>query len=89
MDIFTVIRKSLTVFVCGICGMFPLLGLPLAVYGVLLWRRIRARNKDQWNPASLYLNIGGILALLGLVNSCVIVFVTVLTIGFNVYGGFP
>jgi hypothetical protein len=89
MDIFTVIRKSLTVFVCGICGMLPLLGLPLAVYGMLVWRRIRVRHKDQWNPASLYLSIGGILALLGLLNSCVIVFVTVLTIGFNAFGGFP
>ena len=89
MDIFTIIRKSLTVFVCGICGMLPVLGLPVAIYGALLWRRVRVRHKGEWNPASLYLNIGGVLSVLGLLNSCVIVFVVVLTIGYNAFGGFP
>ncbi len=89
MDIITVTRKSLTVFVCGICGMVPVLGIPLAIYGLILWRRIRAHRQNDWNPASLYLNIGGVLALLGFLNSCVIIFITVVTIGFNAFGGFP
>ena len=68
-----VIRKSLTAFVCGLIGLLPLVGVAPAVYALLCWNRIRARYRDEWNPASAYADWGARLAMLGLLGTALIV----------------
>ena len=69
MDRATAIRKSLTVFVCGIIGFLPLVGLVPAIYALFSWIKIRLRYGNEWNPASAYLDGGLALALVGLLGS--------------------
>ena len=67
-----VIRKSLAAFVCGIFGFLPFLGLVPGLYALFCWARIRARNRDEWNPAAAYLSWGARLSLLGLLGTALI-----------------
>ena len=68
MDRITAIEKSLSVFICGIIGFFPLIGFVSAVCALLRWHQVR-RNYHDWNPAAAYLQYGVVLAQIGLVNS--------------------
>ncbi len=67
-----VIRASLEVWVCGIFGVLPVLGLVPGLYAIVRWLRVRAAHRDQWNPAAAYLNGGAALALIGLLCSGVV-----------------
>jgi hypothetical protein len=67
------IRKSLTAFVCGIIGFLPFVGLLPGLYALGCWARIRARCRNEWNPAAAYLNWGARLSLLGLLGTALIV----------------
>ncbi len=78
MDRITAIQKSLTVFVCGILGFVPVLGLVPAVHALACWRAVHARYGRQWNPASAYLTAGLVFAWIGLVNSVVLLTVAAL-----------
>jgi hypothetical protein len=69
MDRITAIRKSLAVFVYGIIGILPLVGLVPAVCALSQWWRVRSGYRSQWNPASAYLRAGSALALFGLLSS--------------------
>ena len=73
MDPATAIRTSLTGFVCGLVGLLPIMGLPLAVYALLCWSNVRLRYRDRWNPASAYLRAGAAFALFGLLSSALLV----------------
>jgi len=68
-----VIRKSLTAFVCGIFGFLPFVGLVPGLYALGCWARIRARYRNEWNPAAAYLSWGARLSLLGLLGTALIV----------------
>jgi hypothetical protein len=61
-----VIQLSLRAFVCGLVGVLPVIGLLPGLYALSCWARIRRRYRDEWNPASSYLKLGSILAVLGL-----------------------
>jgi len=78
MDRITTIRKSLTVFVCGLIGFLPVIGLVPAIYALVCWGRIRFRYRNQWNPASGYLGWGARLALFGLLGSALVICVALL-----------
>ena len=73
MDRVAVIRNSMTVFVCGIIGLLPVLGFVVAIYALVLWGKIRFRSRDAWNPASAYLETGVALALLSVLGSLLLV----------------
>jgi hypothetical protein len=79
MDRITVIRKSLTAFVCGIVGFLPFVGFVPAVYTLVCWARIRSEYGTEWNPAAAYLDGGIWLALLGLAGSALIIAVVLVT----------
>ncbi len=68
MDRITVIRKSLTGFVCGLFGLLPVIGLPPAFYALVCWFSVKSRYGKQWNPAAAYLRCGAALGLLGLIG---------------------
>ena len=68
VDQIATIRASLAVFVCGLVGLIPFLGLLPALYALVAYIRINARY-HEWNPAARYLAWGGRLALLGVLIS--------------------
>ena len=80
MDRITAIEKSLTVFVCGIIGFLPVLGLLPAVHALVCWARLRTKYRGQWNPASAYLRAGAVLATLGVVGSMLLIAVVCMAI---------
>jgi hypothetical protein len=80
VDRITAIRRSLTTFVCGISSFLPVLGVIPAVCAIGQWWLVHSRFGDQWNPASAYLRVGFVLALLGLLSSMVLVFVLAVAI---------
>lgn len=73
MDRITAIHESLTVFVCGIFGLLPVLGCVPAVYAVFCSQRVKRQFGREWNPADAYLRWGTTMALLGLLSSAVLV----------------
>ena len=83
MDRITVIRKSLTAFVCGIFGLVPFLGFVPATFALLTRSHVRARYRGEWNPAATYLNLGAGLALLGLFISVVALAIPVVIYIYN------
>lgn len=80
MDRISAIHKSLTVFVCGIFGVVPILGIVPGVYAIACWRKVRSRYRTEWNPASAYVNWGAALGAIGILNSVLIVFLIALSI---------
>jgi len=78
MDRVTAIRKSLVIFVCGIIGFLPFVGIVPAVYALYSWETVRTRYRGQWNPASAYLTGGVVLALVGLLGSLLIAVAAIL-----------
>ena len=80
MDRITAIEKSLTVFVCGIIGFLPVLGLMPAVHALVCWARVSAKYGRQWNPASAYLRAGALLATLGVLGSMLVIAVVCMAI---------
>ena len=68
-----VVRKSLAAFVCGIIGFLPFVGVVPGLYALFCWARIRARYRNEWNPASAYLSWGARLSVLGLLGTALIV----------------
>jgi len=73
MDRITAIRRSLAAFVCGILGLLPVLGLIPAVWALGLSSAVRSQYRDEWNPAVMYLRAGVILAILGILNTVLLV----------------
>ena len=80
MDRIVAIQKSLTVFVCGVCGFIPVIGLIPAVYARRNWLAVRSRYGSHWNPAAGYLNGGAVLALAGVLGSFLVCLVVALII---------
>ncbi len=81
MDRVTAIRKSLTTFVLGIFGAFPVLGLIPAVMALGYYFAVKSSYRQDWNPASLYLRLGGALALWGILSTVLLVAVIALEVG--------
>ena len=72
MDQIAVIEKSLRGFVCGIFGFLPVIGCIPALYSVSCWISVCKRYGGQWNPAELYLRVGLLLSIIGLIGSVLI-----------------
>jgi len=56
----------MTAFICGLLGLLPIIGLVPAVCAIGYWMRVRSRYRNEWNPASLYLNWSAVLGVLGI-----------------------
>lgn len=68
LDRIQVIRQSLVVFICGVCGLLPVIGLFPATYALVSGYRIRGAY-SEFNPAANYLKWGRFLGLLGVLIS--------------------
>ncbi|HWV98296.1 MAG TPA: hypothetical protein VNZ64_01265 [Candidatus Acidoferrum sp.] len=80
MDRISAIEKSLTVFVCGLIGFLPVVGLLPAVHALVCSVRVRSQYGGQWNPASAYLRAGTALATFGVLSSILVIAVVSLAI---------
>ena len=80
MERIAAIEQSLTVFVCGIVGFLPVLGLIPAVHALVCWIRVRRKYGNQWNPAAPYLRAGAMMALLGVLSSMLLIAVVCIAI---------
>ena len=58
-----VIEKSLSIFVCGLLSMIPVIGLIPGIYAIFAGAQLYTRWRKDWNPASAYLLRGMNLAL--------------------------
>jgi len=83
MDRITAIEKSCTVFICGLIGLLPLIGLIPATYALVSGRQIRVRYRESWNPASRYLNAGIWMAALGFLSSAITLFLMVAAVALS------
>jgi hypothetical protein len=70
-DRIQLIRGSLRVFTCGCLGLIPIIGIVPAIYAVSTGLRLNFRNRNDWNPASIYLRLGMLLAVVSLGVSAV------------------
>jgi len=61
-----IIEKSLSCFQLGLCGLLPVVGIPMAFLSLILYHRVKSSKTGVWNPAHRYLLWGGICARLGL-----------------------
>lgn len=61
-----VIEKSQRIFVCGLVGLIPVIGLIPAVYATFSGARLHTRWRKDWNPAASYLNWGMVIGLASL-----------------------
>jgi hypothetical protein len=64
MSRITLIRISQRVFVCGVLGFVPVLGIVPAIVALVGW--FHARRSKEWNPAAGYLSWGSRLAVVSL-----------------------
>jgi hypothetical protein len=78
MDPTAIIHRSLTVFVCGMIGLLPVIGFVPALMAIIEWSR--ARKYPDWNPAAAYLKWGGRMALIGIAHSALAVLVVGLAV---------
>jgi hypothetical protein len=77
MDRVTVIKKSCSVFLCGLLSLIPIIGLVPSIYSLISIRQIRIGFNESWNPASGYLRAGAIMARLGFFCSAILVLILV------------
>ncbi|MBL9138141.1 MAG: hypothetical protein JNK85_19895 [Verrucomicrobiales bacterium] len=59
-------ESSLACFVSGWFALLPVLGLPMAVHGLLQFRASRVGTAGEWNPAARYRRWGALLSIVGL-----------------------
>jgi hypothetical protein len=79
VDRITAIRKSLAVFVFGLIGLLPVVGVVPAGYAVWFSIQVGSKYRNQWNPASAYIRCGAVLGLLGL--SCSVLIIVIVLSG--------
>jgi hypothetical protein len=85
MDRIGAIRRSMRGFVWGLFGFCPVIGVLPGLYALVCWARVRSSYRKEWNPATAYLNWGAALAVIGLLNSGLLVVMVLLTCVFNVF----
>jgi hypothetical protein len=80
MNKIEMIERSLRCFVFGLLGLLPIIGIPMAIYSAVQYRRIKRGQGEMWNPAHRYLFWGGLCARMGLAVF-LLVPVIIITIG--------
>jgi hypothetical protein len=74
------IERSLRCFVCGLLGLLPVIGIPIAVHALVQHMRVKRGQGAMWNPAYRYCFWGALCAEMGLALF-VLVPIVVITIG--------
>jgi hypothetical protein len=69
VDRILLIRKSLNAFMCSLFGLLPIIGLVPAVCALGYWVRVRSGCRNEWNPASFYLELSVLLGVVGILVS--------------------
>ena len=59
-------ERSLRCFAYGLIGLLPVIGIPMAILSLALYRRVKRGRGDMWNPAHRYFFWGGVCARMGL-----------------------
>jgi hypothetical protein len=59
-------ERSMACFVSGLFALLPVVGIPLAVHGLLQFRASQLGSHRDWNPAARYRRWGALLSILGL-----------------------
>jgi hypothetical protein len=77
------IQCSLRCFAFGLFGLLPILGIPLALYSVVLYNRARRGQGDLWNPASRYVFWGGVC---GRMSLAIFVLIPVVVMAIGTFG---
>jgi cation transporter-like permease len=83
MDRITLIRRSLTTFVCGIFALIPVLGIVAGVYAWVCGWGVRRHARGEWNPAAAYLRWGLIMAGLGMTVTLLLVAVALTILAYR------
>lgn len=78
-----IIERSLSCFRCGVVGLIPLIGLPLAIRSFQQGWRVKRDSAGIWNPAQRYLKWGLVTARIGLAVSLIIVMSIVLLVCYS------
>lgn len=73
MERIALIRRSLTAFACGLVGLLPVIGIPFGVSALFFFIKARLKKNAPWNPASDYLDLAAVFALIGLILSLITV----------------
>ena len=60
------IEGSLSCFQWGLLALLPVIGIPMGVWSLVQYRRVKLGQGDRWNPAERYLRWGGICSRLQL-----------------------
>jgi ABC-type Fe3+ transport system permease subunit len=60
-----IIQCSMQCFVLGFVALVPLVGLPVGVWVLMRYWRVKRRYGFKWNPARRYLHWGCVCASLG------------------------
>jgi len=81
MDRIELIQRSLRVFSCGLWGLIPLFGLPMAITALIRNSKLRKLSAGQWNPAGAHLKWGVNCAWLGIFITFIALAVLVLAVG--------
>ena len=71
------IERSLRCFVCGLAGLVPLIGLPLAVTAIFEFGHVSLRKGPDWNPADRYLSWGLVAAVFGLLLTLLLALIVI------------
>lgn len=74
------IERSLHCFVLGGLGLLPVIGLPLALFALMAFRRVCVENQGRWNPARAYLIWGFVLGSIGVLLSLGVFFFVLLSL---------
>ncbi len=69
MTLTQAIELSLRTFACGVVGVVPIAGVLPSLHALRCWRQVRRQHLACWNPASRYLWLGGILAIVGILGT--------------------
>ena len=77
------IERSLNCLACGLVGLIPVLGLPLAIRALQQSWRVKRDGAGMWNPAERYLQSGAMCARIGLGVSLILVGFVAVILAFN------
>ena len=77
------IERSLSCFYCGVIGLIPVLGLPLAIRALQQYWRVKRDPNGMWNPARTYLKWGIICARISLAVFVIVVGSVVLLVSYD------
>ncbi len=81
------IERSLNCFVCGLFGLLPVFGVPVAIRALNQAWLVNRDSSGMWNPARRYLVWGVVCALVGLLLLALLISGVALAVYFSDVSG--